>query len=258
MPSDYSEVNYARTFLSQVIIRADFMDFIDSAFLFQEGKINTIRMAFPHVTMRQVVRFNDVNVLLQNGQPQTQSVTREGFQQTFMDRDGNKLILSNKFIVLEVNHYTNFETTREMIGNALRSIIGEADINVSRLGIRYVNLFDSGRIRLSKSFFNTEVRALYNPSASSEEDPLKCVRSMCLNEYRVGDMRLNFRYGMYNPQYPNIMRDQSFTLDYDCYCDSILCGYDVLMSHINRGHDEIQALFEASITDTLRERMRNA
>lgn len=38
MPSDYSEVNYARTFLPQEIIRADFMDFIDSAFLFQRVK----------------------------------------------------------------------------------------------------------------------------------------------------------------------------------------------------------------------------
>ena len=80
---------------------------------------------------------------------------------------------------------------------------------------------------------------------------------MCLNEYRINDMRLNFRYGMYNPQYPNIMRENSFTLDYDCFCDSVISGFDALLAHIVKGHDEIQDLFESSITDSLREKMNN-
>lgn len=85
----------------------------------------------------------------------------------------------------------------------------------------------------------------------------KSVRSMCLNEYRVDDMRLNFRYGMYNPHYPNIMREASFTLDYDCFCDSVLSGFDDIMLHVIKGHNEIQSLFELSITDALREKMNS-
>ena len=78
-----------------------------------------------------------------------------------------------------------------------------------------------------------------------------------MNEYQVGDMRLNFRYGMFNPQYPNAMRLASFALDYDCYCDNLISGNEELLSHIKAGHDAIQSLFEKSITDSLRSLMSN-
>lgn len=257
MPNNYSTVTYSRPFLAQVIIRADFLGFITSDFLFQESKINAIRTVFPHVTMRQIMRFNDVNVVIQNGgQPQTQAFIKEGFQQLFLDQFGNKLIISNKFLILEINHYTTFEETKAKLETSWRAVMGDSQIDVCRLGIRYINRFESGLIRLSKSFFNNEIRALYNP-VISDDNSRKSVRSMCLNEYRINDMRLNFRYGMYNPQYPNIMRENSFTLDYDCFCDSVISGFDALLAHIVKGHDEIQELFESSITDSLREKMNN-
>ena len=258
MPNNYSTVTYANPFLAQVIIRADFLGFIGSDFLFQETKINAIRTVFPHVTMRQVMRFNNVSVVLQNGgQPQTQALTQEGFQQLFLDQYGNKLIISNKFLVLEINHYTTFEETIAKLETSWRAVLGDNQIDVCRLGIRYINRFDGGRIRLAKGFFNSEIRALFNPVVGEDTKPRKSVRSMCLNEYRINDMRLNFRYGMYNPHYPNVMRENSFTLDYDCFCDSVISGFEAILAHIIRGHDEIQELFETSITDTLREKMNS-
>lgn len=257
MSSDYSFVNYPRTFLAQVIIRADFLGFVNSDFFFQESKVLAIRNVFPHVNMRQVMRFNDVNVVIQNGgQPQTQAVIHEGFQQIFLDQYGNRLIVSNKFLVLEINHYTNFEETKQKLETSLRAVMGDSPVEVSRLGIRYINRYD-GQIRLSKNCFNKEVQALFNPISSDDSLIRKSVRSMCLNEYRVDDMRLNFRYGMYNPHYPNIMREASFTLDYDCFCDSVLSGFDDIMLHVIKGHNEIQSLFELSITDALREKMNS-
>lgn len=258
MPNDYSTVTYANPFLAQVIIRADFLGFISSDFLFQDAKINSIRTVFPHITMRQVIRFNDVNVVIPNGgQPQTQAHILEGYQQLFFDQFGNKLILSNKFLVLEINHYTTFEDTRAKLETSWRAIMGDTPIDVLRLGIRYINRFDSGRIRLAKGYFNNEIRVLFNPVAIDDNIARRAVRSMCLNEYRLDDMRLNFRYGMYNPQYPNVMRENSFTLDYDCFCDSVISGIDAIVAHIVKGHDEIQDLFESSITDSLREKMNN-
>ena len=78
-----------------------------------------------------------------------------------------------------------------------------------------------------------------------------------MNEYQVKDMRLNFRYGMFNPEYPSPMRSAKFVLDFDCYCDSLLSGCDAIMAHIDDGHDSIQYLFENAISDNLRKAMND-
>lgn len=257
MASDYSTTNYSSPFLSQVIIRMDFLEFIPSEILFEESRIVNIRQVFSQMTMRQIIRFNDVNVLFRGALSQTQSSSREGFQQSFSDQSGNKLTISNKYLILEINRYVSYEDAREKLNASLMAVIGDRAIHVSRTGIRYINLYESNRIKITKKMFNAEVSALVNPSLSDEKDGLCCIRSMCMNEYRFSDMRLNFRYGMFNPQYPNSMRDASFALDYDCYSDNLLNGLGSVLEHVDAGHDAIQRLFESTITDSLREKMRD-
>ena len=80
---------------------------------------------------------------------------------------------------------------------------------------------------------------------------------MAMNESVVDDMHLNFRFGMYNPQYPQAMKKINYVLDYDCFCDEAVVGFDAMMSHIQKGHDSIQKMFEASITTQLRKVMNN-
>ena len=80
---------------------------------------------------------------------------------------------------------------------------------------------------------------------------------MALDEYYYDDMHLNFRYGMFNSNYPNPIKEMEFALDFDCYCDEALNGISNIIEHINTGHEKIQNLFEESITDALRGVMNN-
>ena len=253
---DFSNVCYAKTFLYQVIVRLDFLNFIPSEVLFVDEKIKTIREVFPKVSMRQIMRYNDVQVNLVSTRPEAAYNAQEGFSQSFSDQTNNKLVISNKFMVLEINQYTNFEALFDSLHHVVK-VYDKFNWDVTRTGIRYINLFNEGQVKLTKKLFCNPVNALVNTSLSQIENNTMCIRSMCMNEYQVGDMRLNFRYGMYNPQYPNAMRSASFTLDYDCYCDNIISGYDEITAHIRAGHEAIQSLFEKSITDSLRNLMKN-
>lgn len=75
-------------------------------------------------------------------------------------------------------------------------------------------------------------------------------------EYRVDEMTMNFRYGMFNPEYPNYLKKNDFALDYDFFSDNVIDSVDEIFQVIDRGHYEIQVLFEHSITDSLREVMQ--
>ena len=78
-----------------------------------------------------------------------------------------------------------------------------------------------------------------------------------MNEYQVDNMLLNFRFGMFNPDYPNPLDKESFALDYDCFITEPIDSTDEVLRTIRTGHDAIQELFEQSITDSLRKVLTN-
>ena len=80
---------------------------------------------------------------------------------------------------------------------------------------------------------------------------------MHMNEYRIDDMSLNFRYGMFNPEYPNFLKKNDFVLDFDFFTNDVIESVDSIIQILDKGHSEIQSLFESSITDSLREVMNN-
>lgn len=253
----FDHICYKNPCLAQVIIRVDFLEFITSETIFSENVLKVILTSFPIAGMRQIVKFNDVNVVINEVNATAQTTSQEGFQQEFLDSQNNKMKVSNKFVILEINKYESFEKTIQTFSPVLKSIIGILPINSVRTGIRYINIIENGSIRLTKNLFSSTISHLINNDLSQDNNGISCVRSMCLNEYRVKDMRLNFRYGMYNPEYPSLMKTPNFVLDFDCYCDLLLTGYDSIISHIVEGHDSIQYLFEGAITDNLRKIMEN-
>lgn len=253
----FDNICYKNSFLNQVIVRLDFLEFIPSETLFSERVLRVILSSFPAAGMRQMLRFNDVNVVLNDINATAKTNSQQGYQQEFMDTQKNKLKVSNKFIILDVTNYESYEKTLKLLEPVLKVILELIPVTAVRTGVRYINVIGNGVVRLTKSLFTPTVGYLVNTELSKEDNGLSCIRSMCLNEYRIKDMRLNYRYGMFNPEYPSPMRQANFVLDYDCYCDLLLSGYEQIMSHICQGHDAIQYLFESSITDNLRKVMGN-
>ncbi len=165
------------------------------------------------------------------------------------------MILSNKFIIFEINNYVRFEVHRQWFQSILLALFQRNRISATRTGIRYINIFDTSRIKLQKKYFTSEVASSLQVKLVEEENRPRLIRSMHMAEYRIDEMTMNFRYGMFNPEYPNFLKKNDFALDFDFFSNDIIDSADGIFHVIDKGHYEIQVLFERSITDSLREVM---
>ena len=185
-------------------------------------------------------------------------LTTEGIRKEYFTFSGtDKIVLTNKFMVFEINAYQSYLLHRQWLQNIIFTFCEKNRITSERTGIRFINIFESSRIKLQKQYFLNEIAATLIIKPNREKDELSLVRSMHTNEYRCDSMSLNFRYGMYNPDYPNILKNNSFVLDYDCYTEELKETADDILRTIEKGHDLIQQMFEKSITDALRKVMKD-
>lgn len=257
--AEYSSTCYRNSFLSQVIVRIDFLEFVQNAFAFEESIEKEILRIFPRRGKDQIIRFNSFNVVFNqnsNGVPDANGETIEGIQREYLSTDGlNKLILTNKFMIFEINKYSSFEEHKQWFQSVLLAFFQKNRISVSRTGIRYINIFDSAKVKLQKNFFASEIAA--SLKVTTKEETPHLIRSMHMAEYRIDEMTMNFRYGMFNPEYPNVLKKNNFALDYDFFSNDVIDSADGIIRVLDKGHQEIQTMFEKSITDALREVMDN-
>lgn len=258
---DYSSISYRNNFLNQVIIRADFLQFVPTSMAFSDSVEKEILKNFPRRGKDQIIRFNSINVVFDphnNGLPNTNGEILDGIQREYFTNDGlNKLALTNKFIVLEINKYSSFEEHRQWFQSILLAFFQKNRISVNRTGIRYINMFQNQKVKPQKNFFAPDIAASIS-TRFTENDGEPCViRSMHMTEYRIDEMTMNFRYGMFNPDYPNLLKKNDFVLDYDFFSNDVIDSADGIVRVLDKGHYEIQSLFEQSITDSLRKVMNN-
>lgn len=251
---DYTSKCYKKTALAQVIVRLDFRDYIESDKLFCEAIENTVLPNFPKKGIPQIIRFQMMNVKVDTKETKTEQTTRDGVQQDFVDSDGNKLALSNKYIILEINKYTSYKKMLDVFEPVIERIFEVEKLSTVRTGIRYVNLYNDQTIKPQKKYFILPISSLLR---QKKLEGLDFIRTINLTEYEYEDMHLHFRYGQYSNNYPRPANTVLFALDYDCFCDLPLYGFDENMKHIDKGHNVIQQLFEDSITEQLREVMGN-
>ena len=256
---DLKKITYKNNFLSQVVVRIDFLQFIPNESAFSADIEKSILKVFPRKGKDQIIRFNSVNLTFDAahlGVPNANGQIYEGIQREYLaQEENNKLILSNKFIVFEINQYDTFGTHMQWFRDILVSFFLQNRVTAIRTGIRYINLFDSEKIKLQKNFFASDIAATLVTKLPDDEHEMSLIRSMHMSEYRLPTMTLNFRYGMFNPEYPNVLRKNNFALDYDCFTTDQLESADEILRNLENGHQAIQYLFENAITDTMRKVM---
>lgn len=258
---EYQNICYQNPFLNQVIVRLDFMETLQNNQVFYDEFEKNIVKYFPKKGKDQLIKLNEINVMINVNEPSESAASSEivaGLQKEYFDTNiKNKFIVSNRFIVFEMNKYTSFEELFQMISNIVPSFMARTNVTIQRMGIRYINIFDSEKIKIRKNYFQTEVAGALSKKTQELDDELKMIRSMHLSEYRFQNMHLNFRYGMFNPEYPNSLRKDNFALDYDCFIQEAISSSAEIMQGISNGHMIIQKMFENSITDSLRKVMYN-
>ena len=123
---------------------------------------------------------------------------------------------------------------------------------IERLGLRYLNnisLKERNPLNWSK-YINSNLIS----SLKFIKEKNLITRTLNNLELRYDDMNIRFRYGIQNPDYPSIIKNKEFILDYDAYLSS---GQDIgeISGNLQRYHDGIVSLFEDSIKDGLRNKM---
>ncbi len=89
---------------------------------------------------------------------------------------------------------------------------------------------------------------------SMVDDKTAIARAFNNLEMNYGDLKLTFLYGMYNFDYPEPIRQKSFTLDFDGYIARQQTREEIGES-LDALHGKISGYFEKSITDKFRELM---
>ena len=253
---NYDEAKYSSNTLAQVIMRIDLSNPMSNEKLFSDSREAKILEYFPNAGMIQ----KDKEALIHLSLPEPQwepKPVRDILRKEYSNEDGNKFVLSNDYFLFDIHKYHTFETCMKWFKDIILVLFDEENLKISRIGLRYINLFNENTIKPTKNLFAKCIGSNFLGKQILENSEIELFRSMQLSEYRIEDYTLNFRAGLYNPDYPGKLNNKSFSLDYDCFTTVAVETFDELMTIIVKEHQIIQNIFESSITDTARKVMGN-
>lgn len=163
-----------------------------------------------------------------------------------------KMSIGPSYLILHyVNDYPSFEILREEFIEIVKAFMETfTDIEVNRLGLRYINeisLLESDPLNWEK-YLNKNLLSVFN-IVEDKSTIARGFNNIVINKW---PLMINFNYGMHNPDFPASIKKKVFILDYDAYCTSPQ-ELDDIESNIDLAHAEIIKMFEDNIEDELRE-----
>lgn len=249
MKKSNASTSYKKTFLTQVIVRIDYLNTIDSILTGLPKPLSqkALRL-FPIAEPREVIAQE-----LQITPKAVESArTIKGKEWHFFGKNREKyLVIGNKAMFINYSIYESFEKLQGDFSSMLDPLLATfEDLEISRLGLRYIN-----NVELSESdytnwspYLNKKLLTIFNVA----DDVSKISRAFNVLELNYGDMNLTFQYGMHNPDWPAVIRRKLFVLDFDAYFQGLIQSKEEVSAYLIRFHDKIQELFESSITAKLR------
>ena len=164
----------------------------------------------------------------------------------------NCVCFSSDTVFFEVKSHFSYEKLQKQFSEIFKILGSKYKIeSFNRIGLRYVNEIEG----FKEEYFSKEL--LINQSflknligkSKSFEEALSLGRMGLKND----NTTTNFVYGKPNKNYPAKQTDQIFLLDYDSFATGV--HKDDLLDIIDKLHQNIINLFEASIADVLRKEM---
>jgi len=243
---------YKKNYLTQVIARIDFLSPLASLREVLPAAVGTLsKNYFPIPEPKQIIG-RELMVSSETKQIQEKEIATKEWHFFGKERE-KRLVITPGSMFVEFKVYGSFEELLShflSISDGLFNSFG--DLQVKRLGLRYINNIQGPGPNLFSwnAYLNKNLLCILN----MPEDRTKIARAFHNLELNMGDFVVRFQYGMHNPDYPAPIRKKTFILDYDAYTTSLLTKEEIRQS-LPVFHDQIEQLFEKSITDRLREIM---
>ena len=249
---------YARNFITQVILRADLKP--ESAPVLQpdEGLLAALD-GFPVRSSRNLTK-NEVRVRKSPQGPVRDTHTTNFTEYSFSTEDKlRRVAVCSEYIFYETRVYEGFDAARDTFLDALDAAAERyPNLRIRRLGMRYINVIrlpeaDAGP-GLGADFWEKYINPSLLGGLRFAANDGALARHMCSTELNYGTDRATLKYGIFNNEYPRPNRRREFILDVDTYCVTELTAADAVMK-LEDYHRAACSVFETAVTDALRSRM---
>lgn len=250
---------YDSNFISQVVVRADFVTgsvpMVDQP---GEGLLTALS-EYPQRNRMNRTK-TEVHVRKTPQGPVRDSRTINYVESNFWTEDKSRRVaLSSEYMFLENRRYEGYAPLRDTFLDVLDAMALQfPGLRIRRLGMRYINEIrlpqaDAGP-GLGADFWQNYVNPLLLGGLRFAANDGALARHMCTSELNYGTDRATVRYGIFNNEYPKPNRRREFILDIDTYCQADVAT-DTVAAKLDDYHAAACAVFEAAITDALRARM---
>lgn len=251
----FEGVIYKKNFLKQVIARVDLLSPLRGV----EGSLpsslgDAAKQAFPIPEPRDAIKRQ-----VKLGPEAAITQLEERFKEwRFHGRERTKLLtISKDAVFVEHTAYERYELVKEefvRIIDRVRELY--PDTQVSRLGLRYINVIELNEPHPTDWSGYIAAPLLYVFQFPPGNDQSAFARVLHNLELAFDSFNLRYQFGMHNPDYPARIRQKAFVLDLDAYTQTAADLRDV-GPFLDQFHGTIQGYFEHSITEGLR-RLMNA
>lgn len=250
---------YAKDFITQVVLRADFVTgTAPIAGQLPEGLLAPLE----NYPVRNVLNRSRTEVRVQKT-PQgpvrdTRTINFPEHNFWTADRDLHAAVCS-EYTFIAQRQYGGYAPLREGFLELAEAVSAQfPGLRIKRLGMRYVNEIklpeaDAGP-GLGADFWEHYVNPLLLGGLRFAANDGAMARHMCTTELNYGTDRATIRYGIFNGEYPRPNRRREFVLDVDTYCQTEM-GPEGLAARLDDYHAAACQVFEAAVTDALRARM---
>lgn len=180
---------------------------------------------------------------------------------SFHNGDRTKLItVSSKFIFIDETVYEGYDTMKENFLHVFDAICKISQIDVIRLGVRYIDeiSIDGSEIAEinTKDFWKQYINSSLVSCLDFIEDKRAISRVLSQFEYNYEPIKLRYKCGLLNPDYPSPNKKGNFLIDTDVFIEGLISNADIEL-YIDDFHSKASDFFEKTITDELRELMKN-
>lgn len=248
--ANLQNIKYKRNFLAKVIIKIDFLSLLDESIVFAPNVLNIIQAYFQYNDKDLIKTINNINFKTSS------SEILQIIEKRYKNNSGKILCsISKECFFLEFDTYESFTILLDYITKIFSELYKSKNkIQIKRIGLRYINLFDENKIKIQKNYFVKELHDIMDfKNKKINEMDMLISRGFLNLEYFNEDNRTIYKFGKNNSQYPGEIIGKSLLLDIDSIFKGLCDKEEDLIAIIKKNHDIAQGLFEQTITDEFRE-----
>jgi uncharacterized protein (TIGR04255 family) len=229
-----------KQYLDQVIVRIDFLNpQLSLANTLPPNLSPKIIADFPIAEPREIVS-EELQI-----KPDTIDRIKTPLKEwNFFGREREKrLCITRDFLFIEMKKYTSFADLEKTFLSFIEELfIGLENFQIRRIGLRYINKIkqDGAEYFSWNNFLKGNLLSIFN--VPNSEDKIKIARAFHNLELNYGECNVRFQYGMYNPDFPALIRQKLFVLDFDAYFEGLISDKDTIKRKLEFAHEKIKNL----------------